>query len=105
MKLPWQELVDSGIVVVVVPNPEEALDVELDGHPVLGRINALDLSNAHVSQVLDDPELVVQQLAHLQVVQLLNRREGLVIPIEILDLSRGNSLKNQHFVSLKKMAR
>ena len=64
---------------------EEALNVELDGHPVLSRVNACDPPDAHVSQVLDDSKLVVQKLTHFQIVKLFNRRIGLVVPIEILE--------------------
>ena len=63
--LPWQQLVDPGIVVVIVPDPKQALNVELDGHPVLSGVHTGDLPYAHVGQVLHDPELVVKQLPHL----------------------------------------
>ena len=82
--LPRKELVDPGIVIVIVPDSEETLDVALNGHPELGGVHTCHLANAHVGQVLDDAELVIQKFTHLKVVELFNRGVSLVVPIEIL---------------------
>ena len=57
--LPWKQLVDQAVVVVVLPDAKQALDVALDGSPEQGSVDRLVSTNGSVSQVVYRLELGV----------------------------------------------
>ena len=86
----FQQLVDLAVVVVVVADAEHALDVVPDGAPEARRIHVLDRTHRVVRQVVRQPELVIDQVAHV-VVQPVDERKRVVVPRIVLQRS-----KNRH---------
>lgn len=67
-----------------MPDAEEALDVVPHGQSEHGRVHGLVAADAHVGQLADDAELLIQHLGHRHVVQLLQGAVGVRRPVEIL---------------------
>ena len=58
--IPGEELIDLSVVVVVVPDAEEALDVVHHGHAEHGRVHVGVTPDRHVGQGLDGAVLAVE---------------------------------------------
>jgi hypothetical protein len=67
LQRPLQEMVDLAVVVVVVADPQQALDVIPDGPAKPRRVHVRATAHRVVRQVLCGLELVVQQIPHVVV--------------------------------------
>ena len=71
-----------------MPDSIQALDVILHRAAKHGGIHRGVASDRHVSQTLDRPEFVVQDLRQLLVVQLPHGVESVIAPVEVLGETR-----------------
>jgi hypothetical protein len=88
LQRPLQEMVDLAVVVVVVADPQQALDVIPDGPAKPRRVHVRATAHRVVRQVLCGLELVVQQIPHV-VVQPIDQRVSVVVPRVVLHPERG----------------
>ena len=84
-----QHLVHLAVVVIVVPDAHEALDVVPDGRAEPRRVHVLLAAQRVVRQLVHEPELVVQQVAHVAV-QPADERVGVVVPRVVLNAESGD---------------
>jgi len=83
----FQQLVHLAVVVVVVADAKHALDVVPDGASKARCIHVLHRAHRVVRQVVRQPELVIDQVAHV-VVQPVDERKRVVVPRIVLQRSK-----------------
>ena len=79
-----QKIIHLCIVVIIMPDTPQALDVVPAGPPEEGGVYAGVLAHGPVGQVVDCPELVIQQLSYV-IVKLRDHGVTLLVPIKVLN--------------------
>lgn len=87
----FQHLIDFAVVVIVVPDAEHALNVIPNGCTEARRIDILLRAHKIVCQLVHQTELVVQQVAHV-IVQAVDERKGVIVPRVVLHSKRRNQI-------------
>ena len=82
--LPVEKIIDLSIIIIIMPDAPQALDVVPAGPPEQGGVYTGVPAHGPVGQVVDCPELVVQQLRHV-IVKLRQHGVALLIPVKVLN--------------------
>ena len=78
-----EKIIDLCIIIIIMPDTPQTLDIVPASPPEQGGVNTGVPPHGPVGQVVDGPELVVQQLRHV-IIELRYHGVSLLIPVKVL---------------------